>query len=269
MAEFALPVIVATLLWWLSTGVVMWLVARPRGAHASIGLAATFALGAATILLIALRDEASVSAAYAGFGAGLLLWAWHEIMFLLGFVSGPRKTDCPSGLPPWRRFVVSAETGLHHELAIAGHGLIIAALSWGAANTVAAWTFFLLWGMRLSAKLVIFFGAPHVTEAFLPRHLDYLRTYFSRQRNVAFWPFALAATTSVAAGLVALAAGAPAGSFEATGLWLLSTLAGLAVIEHLALALPLPDGALWRWAAPQLQSTPQRDANAPTRWREP
>ena len=248
MIEFAKPLLFAALAWWLSTGVVLWLIGRPATTFKWTAWGAGFLMAFATIALLHLRGDTSVAAAYGGFVSGLMLWAWHEVMFLLGFVSGPRKAECPPDLALWDRFKVSAATIIHHEVAIAVHAMIIAALSFGAANKIALWTFLLLWGMRLSAKFVVFFGAPNLSESFLPGHLSYLTSYFSKRSGGAFFLGAIAIVTSVAAVLVWLAIEAPVGSFEAVGWILLGSLAVLAVIEHWALVLPLPDAALWRWA---------------------
>ncbi len=265
MGEFIQPAVTAVVIWWASTGLILWLVRRGRHTFGWTALGASFALGCASVALVALRGDTSVAAAYGGFAAGVILWGWHEVMFLLGFISGPRKSECPPGLPLMRRFVVSAETIIHHELGIALHALIIAVLSWGAANQIAAWTFFLLWGMRLSAKLVVFFGAPNVADHFLPVHLAYLKSYFNKGPVAAFLPAALTATVTVAAVLSYLALNAPHGSHPSIGYTLLAVLAGLAVLEHLALSVPLPDGALWAWA---VRSDKPCGSGASSQWRK-
>ncbi|MEL6507536.1 MAG: putative photosynthetic complex assembly protein PuhE [Pseudomonadota bacterium] len=245
-----LPLLVAAFAWWISTGFVLWLVGRPAATFKASAWVAAFAMAGATVAVLHLRGNVTVAAAYGGFLAGLVLWAWHEIMFLLGFVSGPRKSTCPDGLSLWRRFLVSAQTIIHHEVAIAVHALVITVMSWGAANKTALWTFLLLWGMRLSAKFVVFFGAPNLSADFLPRHLTYLTSYFSKRTASAFFPVAIVGATSVAAYLIWLASAAVPGSYAAVSWTLVASLAVLAVIEHWALVLPLPDAALWRWAIP-------------------
>ncbi|MEL6112674.1 MAG: putative photosynthetic complex assembly protein PuhE [Pseudomonadota bacterium] len=250
MIAAAIPLLVAAFAWWISTGFVLWLVGRPAATFKVSAWAAAFAMAGATIAVLHLRGNVTGAGAYGGFLAGLILWAWHEIMFLLGFVSGPRKTACPDGLSLWQRFIVSTQTIIHHEVAIAVHALVIAILSWGAANKTALWTFLLLWGMRLSAKFVVFFGAPNLSADFLPRHLTYLTSYFSTRTASSFFPVAIVGATSVAAFLIWLASAAMPGTYAAVSWTLLASLAVLAVIEHWALVIPLPDAALWRWAVP-------------------
>jgi putative photosynthetic complex assembly protein 2 len=204
--------------------------------------------------------------AYAGFAVGILLWGWHETMFLLGYISGPRKSPCPPALPFWSRFRASAETVIHHELAIAFHAAIIMILTAGAENRIAAWTFLLLWGMRISSKLIIFSGAPNISDALLPRHLEYLKSYFMKRAATPFFSVAMTLVASATAALIYHASLAPLGSFQSAGLILVSALAALAVLEHLALVAPLPDQALWGWALPRAEGPDQFD-RTDSRWR--
>ncbi|MEM7766389.1 MAG: putative photosynthetic complex assembly protein PuhE [Pseudomonadota bacterium] len=245
-----LPIATALVAWWASTGALLWLIGRAPNTFRWSALGLTVLAAIATSMVAVLRDLNGPNGAYLGFATGLALWAWHEGLFLLGYVSGPRRTRCPEGLPTWRRFLVSAETVIHHEIAIACHAMIILMLSWQASNQVAAWTFLLLWGMRLNAKLVVFLGAPNLSEDFLPRHLTYLSSYFGQRRVTMFFPLFITLATSAATLVTYGAMTADTGSGLATGLWLLSGLAWLAVFEHWAMVLPIQDSALWRWALP-------------------
>lgn len=254
MSSVAIPLVAAALIWWSSTGVLLWLVQGNRATHKWVAAIATVSVLAATACVFALRDVTSVSGAYAGFATGIALWAWHEIMFLFGFVSGPRRTPCPPDLKPWPRFLASTQTVIHHELAIAGHAIIIIALSIGAANSFAALTFVLLWVMRLNSKMVVFFGAPNISDELLPKHLAYLSSYFGKKRVAPLFPVFIAIATAVALTLGYQAVTFQTGSFESTGYLLLAALATLAVLEHWALVLPIPDTALWAWAQRKEQS---------------
>jgi len=250
MDEGLTSVLAAAFAWWFSTGVLFWLIGRHPRSYRWTALWTTVLAAAATAMVVVLREETGVWSAYAGFFAGLAIWAWHESLFLLGYVSGPRRGACPEGLSTWRRFLVSVQTVIHHEVGIAVHGLIIVALSWQAPNQIAAWTYLLLWGMRLNAKLVVFLGAPNISDEFLPSHLTYLSSYFGKRRITLFFPVFITLATAVATVLTHWAVLATPGSGDAVGLWLLTSLAWLAVLEHWALVLPIPDGALWRWAQP-------------------
>ena len=51
----------------------------------------------------------SVGGAYLAFTCGLVVWGWHEISFLMGFVTGPQVDSLPRRLPGWRHFVHAVE----------------------------------------------------------------------------------------------------------------------------------------------------------------
>ncbi len=248
MADFLPPILFAAFAWWLSTGAIFALIGLPRATFKWTAMGATALLAGATFLLVALRADTSVTGAYAGFAAGLALWAWHEVMFLTGFITGPSRVPCPEGLKGFARFRAGVAAVLHHELAIIAHAAIIAGLSWGAANQFALWTFLILWGMRISAKLVVFTGAPNLVDQFMPRHLDYMKTYFSRRAPGGVFAAALVTITTVSVMLALTAFGHPAGSHASAGFLLLTALAILAVIEHWVLILPVRDPSLWGWA---------------------
>ncbi len=266
MADYAPPIAFAALAWWLSTGAIFWLISRPRSTHRWTALGATALLAAATFMLIQLRSDTSVTGAYAGFAAGLALWAWHEVMFLTGMITGPSRVPCPDGLAGFARFRAGLAAVLHHELAIVAHAGIIVWLSWNAANQFAMWTFLILWGMRISAKLVVFTGAPNLVDHFMPGHLDYMKTYFSRRAPAGVFAAALVSITTVSLLLVITAFGHPAGSHASAGFLLLTALAILAVIEHWVLILPVRDPSLWGWAIkPASTNTSKPKSN--TDWR--
>ncbi len=248
MVETFAPIFVAVLAWWVSTGILIWLVGRSGGVRKVAALGLTLLAILATFAIVELRDQQTFFGVYAGFGVGLALWAWHEAMLLFGYISGPRRSACPPDVTGWERFKISAQAVIHHEVLIALHAAVIIWLSLGGPNQIAAATFGLLWGMRISAKLLIFFGAPNISDEFLPGHLKYLSTYFNRAQRTRYFPIFLALTSAVAIVLLYNGLSQQNGIIEATGYLLLGTLALLAVFEHLALILPLPDQRLWSWA---------------------
>ena len=110
--------------------------------------------------------------------------------------------------------------------------------------------FALLLTMRLSTKIAIFLGVPNMSTDILPQHLAYLKSYFGKPRLGVELYAAIAACLALAAWLATVALAAPADSAEAAGASLLFALAALGALEHLFLALPMRDGALWGWALP-------------------
>ncbi len=248
MAAYALPVLAALLTWWLSTGVILLLQRLPRGQRRWGLLGVTLVACLALYGLVATRGETSSGAAYLAFLSALALWGWHELTFLQGLITGPRRAACPEGLGLGRRFRLAAETLLYHELALAATLVLVALVTWGEANQFGLWTFLLLFCLRLSAKLNIFLGVPHLTEEFLPPHLDFLKTYFGRRPMNGLFPISVTLGCLAAAYVFHLAFVPQAGPLATTGNMLIATLIALGTLEHWLLVLPLADSVLWRWA---------------------
>jgi len=234
-----LPALFVVASWWASTLAVLVVDGLPRAtSRYSLAAATVLALGGGYGLYATARVD-SPAAAYGAFACALAVWAWHELTFLLGVVTGPRKEPCPTDARGWRRFAYATLAIIHHELALAATTVAVALLTAGAPNQVGRDAFLVLWVMRLSAKLNVFLGVRNLATDFIPAHLRYLVTYFRQSRLNPLMPLSLVGGAAAAVWL------ASRGALAHT---LTATLLGLAVVEHLFLALPLPDAALWRWA---------------------
>lgn len=256
LATYALPPLAAMLLWWFSTGLILWLVRLPTWTRPVVMVAATGVLVVALAGIVLTDGETSATAAYYAFAAALAVWGWHEITFLLGLVTGPRKTVLTPGAGRLQRFTEATAAIVYHEAALALTAAALLALTWGAENQIAAWTFLALWVSRLSAKLNLFLGVPHFGDELMPSHLNHLRSYFAvRSMNLLF-PVSVTVITAAAALLVARALHPGALPVEVSGLICLATLLVLGVLEHWFMVLPVRDAALWRWAAGRTSFTP-------------
>jgi putative photosynthetic complex assembly protein 2 len=263
MLSHAFAVGYALFLWWFSTGLILYLDKRPAWTYRWSMLGATVVLAAALFGLYALRDQGTVVGAYAGFTCGLLVWGWMEMSYYMGFVTGPRKAVCPPGCGNLRRFGLAIQTSLYHELAIIAAGLTMMWLTRDAVNQVGTWTFAILWWMRWSAKLNLFFGVPNLNEEWLPEHIRFLTSYLAKRPMNLFFPVSVSVATVVMCLLVEAALDLKPGGFAAVGLMLTATLLALAILEHWFLVLPLSDGALWNWAVGTGSGeTPSADADA-------
>ncbi len=242
----AAPALFALVAWWFGTGAILWLVRRPARSFAvRMGLMSLLALGS---LWAARRSMGGSGAAqaYLGFTSVIVMWGWHELAFLSGWITGPRRVPLTPGARGWQRFRESLQAVLHHELALAANFAFLWWLQAGNPNHVALCTFALLWFMRLSAKLNLFFGVPEVGEQYLPRHLAYLGSYFRRGRVTAFFYLSIGVAT---ASWLWLLGEARLGLVTVnTGWVLLAALLGLAIIEHLLMVFTLPLQRLWGWA---------------------
>jgi len=266
MSEFGGPVLFALLLWWSSTGAVLYLVGLPHPTFRWSMIGATGLAAASVAGLIVLADVTTLWGAYLGFACGLGLWAWHEMSFLFGFVTGPRRLAADTQAAGWRRFRNALATLLYHELAILVTAVALAWLLWDAANQVGLWAFLLLWIMRLSAKLNIFLGVPNMNEEFLPAHLGFLRSYFRKRAMNALFPISVTIGTLAFLWLLRRGFAFEASAFEAASCLMLAAMLALAVLEHWFLVLPVPDAALWRWAMPSARD--ERQDAAPRRPRK-
>jgi putative photosynthetic complex assembly protein 2 len=242
-----LPIAYTLFVWWFGTGVILYLNGLPRRTHPWTMAASTLLLGLALLGLAATRNDTRISGAYLAFTCAVLVWAWQEIAFLLGYVTGPRRTDCPAGSTGWRRAGYALQTLLHHELALIMLGLAVVAVTWNGANPTGLGCFLVFWVMRQSAKLNVFLGVRNLSESFLPPHLKYLQTYFKRASMNWLFPVSVAVSTWLAVLLWQGATAQGITPFNATALTFIGTLLSLAILEHWFMVLPLPFEALWRW----------------------
>lgn len=246
--EFGLPVLVAVLLWWLGTGaVILWDRRGSPVGRSVFGFAVATAVMVGALLCMQRAAYAQqVADTYIGFACALILWGWHEVAFLGGWITGPRRQALSSDAPPFRRLSEAVQVVLWHELALIGTVLAMWAWLGQTPNPIAASTFTLLYAMRASAKLNLYLGVRNLGLEFLPDRLIYVGTYFSRRRFNALMPVSVGLGLLVAAwwGLQAVSL---SGGLQASRL-LLSSLLVLAVVEHLMMVIPLQPAALWRWA---------------------
>lgn len=233
--------------WWGATGVIAWLDGLPTRTFPASFAGATVLLVLCGYALASSAGDTSVAGAWIAFLAALGAWAWIEISFLMGYVTGPRRTVCRESCGGAAHFTHAVGAILWHELAIIA---LVAAVAWAtrdAPNLIGLATLLVLWVMRTSAKLNLFLGVPNLGEAFLPDHLRYLVHYLRRRPMNALFPVSVTGGTllAVALGSRALEATEPA---QAVGWTLVATLAALAVIEHWFMVLPLRPETLWRWS---------------------
>ncbi len=248
MSPFVTPLLFTLFVWWFSTGVILYLDGLPRRTF-KWTFAGASVLGAAGLWgLAASASETTVASAYCGFTSALLVWAWQEVAFLLGYVTGPRRVACDAGATGWRRAAIALETIVHHEVALLLLAIAVLAVTWNQPNQTGWWTFAVLWAMRQSAKLNVFLGVRNLGENFLPTHLQYLKSYFARKAMNPLLPVSVAAATVIAIPIWQAARLPTASGFELASYALVGSLLSLAILEHLLLVLPMPSEALWKWS---------------------
>ena len=237
----------ALFIWWFSTGLVFFVVLRRPAATrwALIGAAILYPLCLAALARTA--AVSSLTATYAAFTAAIVLWGTQEVAFLTGAVTGPRPLACPAGASGLRRFRYAVAAILWHELALAGTGLGVLAATWGQPTQAGALAYAVLWTMRVSSKLNLFFGVPNLNDSIMPAPIAHLRSYFRRAPVNDFFPVAVLLAVAVGAGLVLMAIDPAAEAPSTVGYALAASLLGLAILEHLFMLVSLPFEKLWRW----------------------
>ena len=243
--DVALPILTAVAAWWLSTLLLLYRASLPARSYRATLAAASVALVAGLVVVVRTRDDGGLAAAYAGFAAGLAIWAWHEVSYLLGFVSGPRPVACPPGAGGWRRFRHGVATCLYHELAIVATAALLAALTWQSVNRTALMTFLVLWLMRWSAKLNIFLGVRNLHQEYWPAHLVYLKSYVRERPMNGLFPWSVAGALAGIALFAGLAGAAGQDAAARAAALLPATLLVLALLEHGLLMLRVDDDRLW------------------------
>jgi putative photosynthetic complex assembly protein 2 len=258
MNSLWLASLAAIFLWWFSTGLILWRVRRADNsgpqAHVWSVVLGLPLLGAGVWGFHSTLTDTSVIGAYIAFLSALAIWGWIELAFLSGIITGPNTAICPKNAAPWDRFTRAVGTILWHELLLVATVILMATTAQGAINTLGLWTFVVLFFARISAKLNLFFGVPHINTEFLPQPLAHLSSHFRLAPMNAVFPISVTALTFAAACWMERAVAA-ATDAAFVGFVLLSALTLLALLEHWFMVLPLPDQKLWRWMLPEPAKT--------------
>ena len=240
------PLIFTIFVWWFSTGLILKINSLPRRFYRAI-----FAISIVTLVLAfwgldISSHEATIAGAYCSFTCAIIIWGWQELAFLLGYITGSRRSDCPVNTSGLLRAWYAFQTINYHELTLLGLGVVLFFINLESINQTGFWTYIILWGMRQSTKVNIFLGVLNFNEAFLPQHLKYLITYFRRRAMNLLMPFSILASLLFLIPIWSRAA-SEASLFEMTSSALLGTLLALGLLEHLFLVLPFPNEWLWKW----------------------
>src|SRR5271165_4925072 len=195
MAELAAPAAYAVLLWWFTTGMILFLDGLPQTTFRWSMTVATAVLVPAACILRSSAADVSVSGAYAAFSCAILVWGWLEMSFLMGFITGPRKHACLECCSGWRHFLHASQAIIFNELATLAGALAILGATRHAPNQLALGVYLILWTMRLSAKLNLFLGVPNLGEKFLPAHLQYLKSFFRKRPMNILFPVSVSVST--------------------------------------------------------------------------
>ncbi|WOJ93503.1 putative photosynthetic complex assembly protein PuhE [Congregibacter variabilis] len=247
MIDYLLALATVTLAWWISTGLVLLLNRLGMKWQRASLLAVTALVLLSLVYLPGRSEDRSAAGALLGFGQGLIIWAWLEMTYLMGVITGPRKTSCPPDAGTPLRFWLGLQTSLYHEISVIAMVALVVFVAGDGPNQVAAATCISLWLMRWSAKLNLFLGVRNYNSDWFPAHLQYLDSYTRRAPMNWLFPVSVTLGTTVAVLLLGQAM-ATNDSFLRSANLLVSALLSLAVLEHWFLMYPFGESVLWRWA---------------------
>lgn len=252
------PIVIACLVaifsWWFFTGIILIAVRLCDRLRASARQkACLISLPVFTLGIWGVEYTATVMAPWAIYGAFfavLLVWGWIEFAFLTGVITGPNVSECPPNISPAERFIRAWGTLAYHEIALLASLAVIIYIGWGAENPFGMWTFIILYGARVFAKLNLFLGVPRINVEFVPKALSHLTSHFRLSSMNWFFPLSITMLTFALACWVEriYAVSAPE---QIIGFSLLSSMTAMALVEHWVMVLPIPDAQLWRWMIPQ------------------
>jgi putative photosynthetic complex assembly protein 2 len=192
------PLIVTVALWVGLTGSMLWLNRCGTTPARWTLLLSIPVLFFAHGELFAVRFDLSVWGCYRAFIAGMLIWAWHELAFYSGVLTGPWRAPCPPNARGWRRFGYAMGTHLYHELAVLVELYALWVITIGTTNPVGPLVFGLCWLLQHSAKLNVFLGVRYLNVDLLPAHLRYLGSFWRPGAPTLFFRISVLVTTVLA-----------------------------------------------------------------------
>lgn len=238
-------VALAVLAWWFLTGAVFWLCRQRRELFPLILGIGVVAFAVSFVALTGSLTDTTPAGLMIGFLSGISIWAFQELTFYLGYVTGPRRHHCEPGCKGWRHFLHALQASLYHEVSILLTFIVLLALSWGAANQTALYAFTLIWAMHQSARINVMLGVRNVNAEWLPGHLGYLSSFLKKAHPGTFFFISVGFIILLFVVQLDLLATLPLGSVQHNTVLLTASLTGLALIEHICLVLPVPLTALW------------------------
>ncbi len=245
----------AVFFWWFLTGLILFIVKKVDELNHKAHIFVTLILSPVIFLGIYLffnsLPKITLSSIYSSFFASLLIWAWFELAFLSGLITGPSKHLCPKDIKQMKRFGYALSNIAYSELILFITLLIMFYFSFNAENTVGLWTFWILFFARICAKLNLFLGVPNVNTEFLPSPVVHLASYFRVGSTSWFFPVSISLISFTLFFLVDSIFNANNQTPSVIGYTLLASLTTLALIEHWFMVVPLRDAELWKWMLPK------------------
>jgi len=254
---------VAVFAWWISTGVILFVVHRVDECGTSARRAIVFlsapVASVGFLMVQASLDVMSVANVYLSFLGALLVWGWIELSFLTGYVTGPNRKPLLLHSSPASRFRQAVSAVAFHEALLLAGLVTLVAISMGSENRIGMACFLVLFIARIMAKLNLFFGVPRINTEFIPSALSHLTSYFRKGPITFAFPVAITVLTALLAVCAERLLNAQS-DVTVVGFGLLTALTALALLEHWLMVVPLPDAKLWRWLLPPSPAIPEEES---------
>ena len=117
-----IAMLAAVFFWWFSTGSILLVVRLTENFSRLSKL--KICIMSSPILLVGLWGVWTTSSnltdvgSYLAFISALLVWAWIELTFLTGVITGPNKLDCPNNITFFEKFIRAWGTLAYHEISL-------------------------------------------------------------------------------------------------------------------------------------------------------
>jgi len=241
--SFLVPIVVVIVAWWLGTGLVLYMQQTIVTIRRPLILTLILVSAASLAAMLVSAQGSQPWQSYLGFFAAICLWGCIELSYYTGMISGVHKRRCPEKCTTGKRFRLALGASIWHEVSVLFVGGVVLTLLFGADNPVELYSFLVLWIMRWSAKLNLFFGVPNFNTDWFPKRLAYAHSYIRRAPITLFFPLSVVSACLIAAELISrsMTSEYP----EALITLLPGILLSLAILEHLFMALPIADSELW------------------------
>jgi len=238
-------VVVAVLLWWGATGLIIFSCRRKQWRPWVFG-AVTAVQPLAFWQLWNSRESTDVGGVFMAFFWAFIIWCWVETGYYAGFVVGRSVPELEPDAPTGLRFRRAIAANLYHELFILALSVAVIVAGWGGSNEIGLWTFMILHWTHQSAKINIFLGVSNLTTEYLPDNLKYMAQYFTQKSLNSFFPFSVTASIVIATLLFNSILASPTAG-QQVGQAILFIVMVAAILEHWWLVIPM-QGNVWEWA---------------------
>ena len=207
--SFVTPILIVIATWWIGTGLVLYLQQRISSVQ-RILIVSLLATTLAALLGLHIGGSGDQTwHSYVGFTSAIALWGCIELSYYTGLVSGIHKRTCPANCKTGKRFRLALGASIWHEVSVLLAGALVIALLLQEKNPAGLYTFLVLWLMRWSAKLNLFFGVPNFNTDWFPKRLAYAHSYIRRAPVTWFFPLSVLSAAFVAYQMIDASVSSP------------------------------------------------------------